>query len=375
MNRLSVRDVAQLRYFGAFENLIIVSMFALSCTGTSLLLERGLGFSASAWPGLLAFSSIFVALAMLAKVDLLSSTTAPSNKVLAIFWGMGGFAIALALHVLQPGGGSIMAWDTQRAAAAVGPAIIDAVKIAGSRLLKNDSPIPVLSVTASTLQVALAVVAAVICVLLYAPALRFVHAYWLQVNAPDWAEDYITPTAATTAGLHLQLLLPLLSSLLWVRPMFQELFGLSEAQLVLLQAAALLLIAVVMAANLRTLLQRYLDKALTGWHQLKHGSLVARAKKDDKKTLGELIRATCQATNFLLGKAAVQLLAPAAVYLGMGLLLLGSALHPGAPGSTAAEAQALLQSCVGFMAAWTGGCWFAYCGIMLWMYRTGMLQA
>ena len=38
-----------------------------------------------------------------AQVDLLSSTTSPSNKVLAVFWGLGGFAVALSVHVLQPG--------------------------------------------------------------------------------------------------------------------------------------------------------------------------------------------------------------------------------------------------------------------------------
>ena len=37
------------------------------------------------------------------QVDLLSATTAPANKALAIFWGACGFAAALALHVLQPG--------------------------------------------------------------------------------------------------------------------------------------------------------------------------------------------------------------------------------------------------------------------------------
>lgn len=37
------------------------------------------------------------------QVDLLSPTTSPSNKVIAVFWGLAGFAVALALHVLQPG--------------------------------------------------------------------------------------------------------------------------------------------------------------------------------------------------------------------------------------------------------------------------------
>ena len=56
--------------------------------------------------------------------------------------------------------------------------------------------------------------------------------------------------------------LPLLP--LQVRPLCQDLGHLSEAQLVALQAGALLACGAVMAGNLRTLLQRYLDKALTG---------------------------------------------------------------------------------------------------------------
>ena len=46
--------------------------------------------------------------------------------------------------------------------------------------------------------------------------------------------------------------------------MGQELLGLSEQQLALAQALALLLTAAAMATNLRTLLQRYLDRGLTG---------------------------------------------------------------------------------------------------------------
>ena len=54
--------------------------------------------------------------------------------------------------------------------------------------------------------------------------------------------------------------------LLQMRPMCQELFQLSDPQLVVVQAGALLATAAVMAANQRTLLQRYLDRALAGKH-------------------------------------------------------------------------------------------------------------
>ncbi len=43
-----------------------------------------------------------------------------------------------------------------------------------------------------------------------------------------------------------------------------ELLGLSEQRLALVQSLALLATAAVMAANVRTLLQRYLDRGLTG---------------------------------------------------------------------------------------------------------------
>ena len=58
--------------------------------------------------------------------------------------------------------------------------------------------------------------AAALSVLLYAPALRFMHSFWLQLNAPDWAADYIAPRPAATLGLLLHMLLPLLTTLVWV---------------------------------------------------------------------------------------------------------------------------------------------------------------
>lgn len=147
------------------------------------------------------------------------------------------------------------------------------------------------------------------------------------MSPPGWAVDYIAARPLATASLLLHLLLPLLSTLLWVRrwiahgkgscvfgvfwwlepqptaggsalhalppllpqpclactarapshlawppppaapqvrPMSQELLGLSEQQLALAQAGALLATAAAMASNLRTLLQRYLDRGLTG---------------------------------------------------------------------------------------------------------------
>lgn len=112
MAPLSIQQAAQLSYRGAFENLVrqlrlvcdlpasavhclptskstgslrllaspalpspapapvqfIASLFAVSSSATGMVAERLLGWPASGWPALLALSTSFVALAMLAKV-------------------------------------------------------------------------------------------------------------------------------------------------------------------------------------------------------------------------------------------------------------------------------------------------------------------
>lgn len=68
----------------------------------------------------------------------------------------------------------------------------------------------------------------------------------------------------SSLGPHLLTALWMHVLLLQVRPMCQELFQLPQSQLLVVQAGALLATALVMAANQRTLLQRYLDRALAG---------------------------------------------------------------------------------------------------------------
>ena len=59
----------------------------------------------------------------------------------------------------------------------------------------------------------------------------------------------------------------------------------------------------------------------------------------------------------------------------------GPSIHPPAavrpepaPGSVAEGARAAVQTCAGFLAAWSSACWFAYGAGLLFFYRTGMLQ-
>jgi hypothetical protein len=54
---------------------IIVSLFAVSSAATSLACEQLLGWPASSWPSLLAAGTVFVSLAMLAKVSVARAPT------------------------------------------------------------------------------------------------------------------------------------------------------------------------------------------------------------------------------------------------------------------------------------------------------------
>lgn len=61
-----------------------------------------------------------------------------------------------------------------------------------------------------------------------------------------------------------------------IKPVNDEVLGLSPRDLLLARTAVLLAAGAVQLALVRPLVQRYADTALTGWHQLKHGVLSER---------------------------------------------------------------------------------------------------
>lgn len=69
----------------------------------------------------------------------------------------------------------------------------------------------------------------------------------------------------------------------------------------------------------------------------------------------------------------MQALAPAGLFLGLGLLQLYTTLHPLLPAG-GPDANGMLQSWVGFLASWAAACWALFCSLDLWLFRTGTLQ-
>eukprot|EP00887_Chlorella_sp_A99_P005917 scaffold29.g5917.t1 len=351
-------------YVDALDTLIVLSLTAMLGLAIGEGATAVLGWHASVAPPALAAALALVALGRLAQVDLLSGSTSRDDKIYACFFGFLGLAAALAVQLL--GRTSLVAWDLEAAAGAVVPLLVELARL---ETLAGVEPPPGLALPTRALQVTLSLAAAAIATLLFAPCLRFARATWLQLHPPDWSADCIPSGALAKALVTLQLVLPLAAALMWVRPLGQELWHLSPRQLGTVQAGLLLAAATVAALNARRLLQRFLDTALISWYQAKHGGLAS--KRTDRAAAGNLVRAKCRVVLLLLGKTAVQGLAPAALFLALGLLRLFSLAHP----TLVAGGNALLDGVVGFLAFWTGACWFALCALFLWLFRTGTLHA
>ena len=75
----------------------------------------------------------------------------------------------------------------------------------------------------------------------------------------------------------------------------------------------------------------------------------------------------------LVGRAAVQSLAPGTLLAGLGLALAHSAAaSPAAPGSP--DGGLVVETVAGFLAWWSCSTWALLCAADLWLFRTGTLH-
>ncbi|GAB4821266.1 hypothetical protein N2152v2_008312 [Parachlorella kessleri] len=362
VTHLTKQSLGTLDFFSQFDTLvffILLPIFSLLVAELTYYLGRPL----DGLPIVTGLVCVLGSLWMLMKVDLLSAYTSGADKVYAVCFAVLAFVLALVALTMVPKW--LLGFDVDAGAAAVGPLLMELVRRSSPKV----QDIPAVELPAVALQLLMALLAAVISMTFFAPTLRFVRSYWLQHNVPDWASEQIPSSAGGRLLLNLHLLLLLAATLLWVRPL-SEALALAPRALAFLQAGALLAAGAVQIGLVRLVVQRFADSSLLAWHQLKHGLM--GHKKTQKVTVGELIRVKSKIVYALLGKAAVQSLAPGALFLGLGLLQLYGALHPSL--SSAANANVLLHSTSGFLAWWAGLSWFATCAIELWLFRTGTLQ-
>lgn len=321
----------------------------------------------------------FIALTSLARVDFLSIYSRGAEKGYVLIFGFLGLIGAAALFALEPKGA--FAWNPDDGAAAIG-SILEQVGRKTVPGVPITEAITALTPPPAVVRGALSFLAAIISGLFLASALRFVRAYRLQQEPPTWAVGQLQHlTWFESLKLNVVLALPAASSISWTGPLFKDAFGLTEDQAAGIRALLAIATGLMFLSTCKLILQRYMDTALIAWHTYKHG---ARRSSTERAAASEIIQLNASAVRRLVGKAAVQVVAPGVFYLCAGLALGTLWMHPAATGSgggdEATSSVALkdtqrLVSCVaGFCIWWAGINWVVYCGVALWLYRTGTLN-
>jgi hypothetical protein len=322
-------------------------------------------------PIVLASAVIFVALTALARVDFLSKYSSAADKGYVIIFGILGFIATAALFALEPKGA--FSWNPDDAATALG-SLLEHISRKTAPNLPLSEAITVLTPPPAVVRGTLSFLAMIISGLFLASSLRFVRAYRLQQEPPAWAVDQLQQLNwFASFKLNLLLALPAVSSLSWTGPLFKDALGLTEHQAAGIRALLAIATGLVFLSTCRLVLQRYMDTALIAWHTYKHG---ARRSSTERAKAADIIQLHAHAVRELVGKAAVQVVAPGVFYLCAGLALATLWVHPaGSSGGEVLEYTQRVVSCVaGFCIWWAGINWVVYCGVALWLYRTGTLN-
>jgi hypothetical protein len=332
-------------------------------------------------PVVLASGVAIVALVSLARVDFLSIYSSSADKGYVVIFGVLGFIASAALFALEPKGA--FAWNPDDGSAAIG-ALLEQIGRTNAPNVPIGDAIAALTPPPAMLRGALSFLATIISGLFLASALRFVRAYRLQQEPPSWTIGQLQQlTWLGSFKLNLLLALPAVASLSWTGPLFKDALGLTEDQAAGFRALLAILTGIMFLSTCKLVLQRYMDTALIAWHTYKHG---ARRSSTERAAASEIIQLNASAVRRLVGKAAVQVVAPGVFYLCAGLALGTLWMHPAAAGGgdgvdssrdsagVLRDTQRLVSCIAGFCIWWAGIVWVLYCGVALWLFRTGTLN-
>lgn len=331
-------------------------------------------------PVVLATFVALTSLISLTRVDFLSTFSSGADKGYVIIFGFLGFIGAAALFALEPKGA--FAWNPDDGAAAI-RSLLEQVGRKTAPGVPITEAIAAFTPSPAVFRMALSILATIISGLFLASALRFVRAYRLQQEPPTWAVGQLLHfTWLGSLKMNLLLALPAIASLSWTGPLFKDAIGLTEDQAAGIRAFLAIAAGLMFLSTCKLILQRYMDTALIAWHTYKHG---ARRSGTERAAASEIIQLNASAVRRLVGKAAVQVVAPGVFYLCAGLALGTLWMHPAASVSgggggdeahsaTLRDTQRLVSCVAGFCIWWAGINWVVYCGIALWLYRTGTLN-
>lgn len=352
-------------------------------------------------PFLMGLFAVYKIVRLLARVGWQSSTSTMSELTLSFVVGFIGFVLALYVLIFAPT--SVLDFGFEdlfsHADRMLSPSHeFDLRQQIGFRLVS-----PMLA------KILIASCAGLLSGILMTPAHRSVRSFWLGTDQLQWNIPVVKWGAIARLLLHLNAILPLFASLLWIKPMgelfiasktsqqsgipvhggaydtegkvagaqfwgklllpapsddWAQDFGVSRELFTKAQFWGLLVAGLLQLCLFRVNVQTYLNEAIIIWYESLHRSKVMNL---------ELTRAKLLLNNYFLCRVAVQFFVPGML---VSLLLGMSRVWGNVPISMLAETSSsflFLRVTALFMAWWVTFSWSIVTCVTLALYRTGFL--
>ncbi|DBA96326.1 TPA: hypothetical protein ACH3X3_002503 [Trebouxia sp. C0006] len=360
----------------AFYSYLDVAVLAVPAAIANYVLgeiQQALGFSGNFLPALAGAILIGLALRALLNVTMLTHLSPAFDKGCTVGFAILSGLAAMAVLTICPAG--VLSFDTKLATHALSQATGALMRNKASTEAGKHMPDP--SIDPLLLEIALALLGAMLGGLLLTPIMRITRSFASAVDPPEWGQDQMGLPSWLT--LHLNLVLPAVATVIWVTPLFQEPLELPNEVMPKVKAAIMMCIAVVQLVNTRSLVQSYLNSGLRQWHSMKHGPPAGAA---GTKT-GEVIAFKLRVVNTLLVKVAIQCITPAIILTGCTIIILQHSDNgkSGILSSGNPKSAEILQIPISFWVCiadfcgwWTCTCWFLYGASFLTLIKSNLLQ-
>lgn len=357
------------RFFKDWDNMVYFFMIMM-CNVVFGELGHAFGLRTNKFIMPMACMTLMCTLSVLFKTEVLAKDIIPRF----VRWGtslIGVFNFALALVTLLLGPVDVIDFSVNTASKETMPSLTEYLRKKKPDLEIADG----VAIDPLWASVVLASVAGLQGCLTFSAAQRWARMYFKAVTPPPfWGYGYMQISTLSKLCLHLQLILPLLAVITWIKPM-AEMWSVTEDSLEYIKPTVLVLSGLLGLPTLRPLAQSYLNLSLEYWYKLKHGVKPSdKAAQTHGKSTATLIRIKVEHNQMLLNKVAVQLFSHGALCLCYGTLLFCGTVEIRDAEDVVLPAS-FWRATAGFLGWWTCLSWSVYVAMGLLMHRVGMISS
>lgn len=357
------------RFFKDWDNMVYFFMIMM-CNVVFGELGHAFGLRTNKFIMPMACMTLMCTLSVLFKTEVLAKDIIPRF----VRWGtslIGVFNFALALVTLLLGPVDVIDFSVNTASKETMPSLTEYLRKKKPDLEIADG----VAIDPLWASVVLASVAGLQGCLTFSAAQRWARMYFKAVTPPPfWGYGYMQISTLSKLCLHLQLILPLLAVITWIKPM-AEMWSVTEDSLEYIKPTVLVLSGLLGLPTLRPLAQSYLNLSLEYWYKLKHGVKPSdKAAQTHGKSTATLIRIKVEHNQMLLNKVAVQLFSHGALCLCYGTLLFCGTVEIRDAEDVVLPAS-FWRVTAGFLGWWTCLSWSVYVAMGLLMHRVGMISS